>query len=88
MKNYDFENVEAGSIGMQSALAFSSHRPGLTEKVGIKVRVFAFSSTESFSSYFYYSEYPFNRKYNHQQRGKPLHMQIYKRFGCYKNNQD
>ena len=46
MKNYDFENIEAGSIGMQSALAFSSHRPGLTEKVGIKVRVFAFSSIE------------------------------------------
>ena len=31
---------------MQSALAFSSHRPGLTEKVGIKVRVFAFTSIE------------------------------------------
>jgi len=46
IKNYDFENVEAGSIGMQSALAFASHRPGLTEKVGIKVRVFEFSYIE------------------------------------------
>ena len=50
--------LKAGAIGMQSALAFASTRPGLTEKVGIAVGVFAFHlPIDSFRMF----EYPFHR---------------------------